>query len=164
MTAARRILIVGGIALALWGMAYGLWYAAFAEHQALDGIGAALTNAFTAAAQRQPAQAQAAMAQYRETKYVYERHVDVHSHWIGLALLLIILGLALDHLSFSEMIKRLLAWFAVAGSVLFPLGVLLQTINHGNGPRAVAVLGSALLVIALAAFALGFARRPRASA
>src|SRR5262249_101523 len=31
MSAARRILIVGGLALALWGMAYGLWYAVFAE-------------------------------------------------------------------------------------------------------------------------------------
>jgi hypothetical protein len=163
MNAARQILIIGGLALSLWGMAYGLWYAAFAEHQALDGIGASLTNAFTSAAERQPIKAQAAMAQYRETKYVYDRQVDVHSHWIGLALLLIVLGFALDHLAFSETTKRLLACAALAGSVLFPLGVLLQTVSHGNGPRAVAVLGSALLVAALAAFALGFAQKPRRS-
>ena len=158
MNGARRILVVGGIALALWGMGYGLWYAVFAEHQALDGIGMSLTNAFVGAAQRQPAQAQAALTQYRDVKFVYDRQVDVHSHWISLALLLIVLGLAFDHIRFSESLKRLLAWAALAGAVLFPLGVLLQTVNHGSGPRAVAVLGSGLLVLALAAFALGFAR------
>jgi len=158
MNGARRILVVGGIVLALWGMAYGLCYAAFAEHQALDGIGMSLTKAFTSAAQRQPAQAQGALEQYRETKLAYDRQVDVHSHWISLALLLILLGLALDHVGFSEGLKRLLAWAALAGAVLFPFGVLLQTMNHGSGPRAVAVLGSGLLVLTLAAFALGFAR------
>ncbi len=39
MSSSRRLLIVGGIALAVWGMGYGLWYAVFAEHQALDSIG-----------------------------------------------------------------------------------------------------------------------------
>jgi hypothetical protein len=49
---------------------------------------------------------------------------------------------------------------ALVGSVLFPLGVLLQTVDHGNGPRVLAVLGSALVIAALAAFAVGFARKP----
>jgi len=31
MSGSRRLLIVGGIALALWGMGYGLWYAVFAS-------------------------------------------------------------------------------------------------------------------------------------
>src|SRR6266850_241650 len=39
MSGSRKLLILGGIALALWGMGYGTWYAVFAEHQALDGIG-----------------------------------------------------------------------------------------------------------------------------
>jgi hypothetical protein len=46
MNGARRLLILGGIALALWGMSYGLWYAVFAEHQALDGIGISLATGF----------------------------------------------------------------------------------------------------------------------
>jgi hypothetical protein len=52
MSGARRLLIIGGIALALWGMGYGLWYAAFAEHQALNGIGSSLAAAFDASASR----------------------------------------------------------------------------------------------------------------
>src|SRR5437899_6639238 len=34
MSGSRRLLIIGGVALAIWGMSYGLWYAVFAEHQA----------------------------------------------------------------------------------------------------------------------------------
>jgi len=50
MSGSRQLLIIGGIALAIWGMSYGLWYAVFAEHQALDNIGSSLTGSFAAAA------------------------------------------------------------------------------------------------------------------
>lgn len=158
MNSARRVLILGGIALALWGMSYGLWYAVFAEHQALDGIGGNLSSAFASAAERQPAQVQAALNQYREAKYVYDRQVDAHSHWIGLAMILIVLGIALDHVSLSQVLKLTLASVALLGALLFPLGVLLQTIDRAGAPRAIAVLGSALLMLALLGFAWGFAR------
>src|SRR5262249_5377391 len=158
MTFARRVLILGGIALALWGMGYGLWYAVFAEHQALDGIGASLSNAFASAAERHPERAGAALVQYRETKYVYDRQVDVHGHWIGLAMILIVLRIGLDRAIFPERIKLALSLAAFLGAVFFPLGVLLQTVNHGALPRAIAVIGSALLLIALVGFAIGFAR------
>ena len=158
MSPARRILLIGGMALAVWGMAHGIWYAVFAEHQALDGIGASLSTAFASAAQRDPQTAKAALDHYGQTKYVYDRQVDVHSHWIGLAMLLIVAGIGLDHVAFSEQTKHLLSISGLLGSVLFPLGVLLQTLNHGNGPRALAVLGSALVILALAGFALGYLR------
>ena len=158
MSLARRILIIGGILLALWGMAYGLWYAVFAEHQALDGIGASLSSAFANAAQRHPERAHAALGEYRETKFVYDRQVDVHSHWIGLAMLLIVLGIGLERALFSERVKLALSLGAFIGAVLFPLSVLLQTVDHGNAPRILAVVSSALVIGSLAAFAVGFAR------
>jgi hypothetical protein len=71
------------------------------------------------------------------------------------------LGIGLDHLAFSERIKMLLSLCALLGSFLFPLGVLLQTVDRDNGPRALAVLGSALVIGAFGIFALGFARKPR---
>ncbi len=160
MSDARRLLLAGGIVLAVWGMGYGLWYAVFAEHQALEAIGSSLAAGFRGAAGRNPVLAGRALQQYQQAKYVYDRHVDVHGHWIGLAMVLIVLGIGLDRLAFSERIKTLLSIGAVLGSVLFPLGVLLQTLNHGNGPRALAVFGSALVVLALAVLALGFARKP----
>lgn len=158
MSRSRRLLLLGGIALASLGMGYGLWYAVFAEHQALDGIGASLATGFTAAAERNPAVAESALQQYREAKYTYDRQVDVHGHWIGLALLLIVLGIGFDRTGFTEKPRYLLALGVLLGSLIFPLGVLLQTSSHGPGPRAVAILGSGLVIVALAGITLGLAR------
>jgi hypothetical protein len=158
MSAARRVLLIGGIALALWGMGYGLWYAVFAEHQALDGIGSSLATGFAAAAERNPASAEAALARYREAKYIYDRQVDVHSHWIGLAMLLIVLGIGFDRVIFSNRLKVILATGLFLGAFLFPLGVLLQTMSHGSLPRAIAIAGSALVIASLAGIAVGLGR------
>lgn len=158
MSSVRRLLLLGGIALAIWGMGYGLWYAVFAEHQALDGIGASLAGGFSAAAQRDSAQVASSLEQYREAKYNYDRQVDVHGHWIGLAMLLIVIGIGFDRLRASDRLKLLLALGLLLGAIVFPLGVLLQTISHGLLPRAVAIVGSALVIVSLAGITLGFAR------
>ena len=163
MSGARRLLLFGGIALALWGMSYGLWYAMFAEHQALDGIGASLTSGFVGAAERNPASAASALSRYREVKYIYERQVDVHSHWIGLAMVLIVLGIGFDRVAFSKRWRFLLAAALFLGAGLFPLGVLLQTLSHGPAPRAIAVAGSALVIASLAGCTIGLARNQASS-
>lgn len=145
--------------LALWGMSYGLWYAVFAEHQALDGIGDSLATGFTAAADRNSAGAAASMQQYREAKYRYDRQVDVHGHWIGLAMLMIVVGIGYERIGSSNRVKFLMALGLYFGAVLFPLGVLLQTVSHGPGPRGLAILGSGLIIVSLGAMAVGFARQ-----
>lgn len=160
MSSAKRVLLFGGIALALLGMTYGLWYAAFAEHQALDGIGASLATGFSAAANRDQARSSEAMEQYREAKFRYDRQVDAHSHWIGLAMVLIVLGFGFDSVHFSAKQKLVLAWVLLAGSTLFPLSVLMQTLSHGPTPRALAVMSSGLIIVCLAASTFGFVRKP----
>jgi hypothetical protein len=159
MSGGRRVLILGGIALALWGMSYGLWYAVFAEHQALDGIGSSLAAAFGDSAERKPEAAALHLDQYREAKYVYDRQVDVHSHWIGLAMLLLVLGIGYDRVRLSERWKLLLAIELLIGAFLFPLGVLMQTWSHGPVPRGFAIAGSALVVAALVGAVIGLARK-----
>jgi hypothetical protein len=163
MLGARKLLILGGVALALLGMGYGMWYAVFQEHQELGNIGGTLAAGFTAAAERNPVAAQATLKQYSELKYRYDRHVDVHGHWIGLAMLLILLGIAYDRVEFSERIKMFLATGLLIGSLLFPLGVLFQTFSHDSAPRGMAVMGSALVIASLGGMALGFARERRRS-
>ena len=163
MSTARRLLILGGIGLALLGMAYGLWYAVFAEHQELESIGKSLVASFSGAAERNSAAANAALRQYKELKYAYDRHVDVHGHWIGLAMLLIVLGIASDRIALAERMKLLLSTGLLLGSLLFPLGVLLQTYSHGVAPRAVAVAGSALVIVSLTGMTIGFARARRST-
>jgi hypothetical protein len=160
----RQTLLLGGITLAILGMSYGLWYAVFAEHQALDGIGHSLASEFQAAAERNPAALESSLLQYRDAKYAYDRQVDVHGHWIGLAMLLIVLAIAFDHVALSEKLKRLLAWALLLGAALFPLGVLMQTWTHRALPQAVAILGSALVIAALTGSVFGLMRRQAAQA
>ncbi len=160
MTPARRILILGGIALAIIGMCHGTWYAVFAEHQALDRMGGSLASAFTHAANRDSTQAQLALASYREAKYVYDRQVDAHGHWIGLAMLLIVLGIMFDRIAFRENRKTLLAIGLLTGATTFPLSVLLQTLTHGSLPRALSIVSSVLMIGTLAITAFGFASDP----
>jgi hypothetical protein len=164
MSSSRRLLIIGGIALAVWGMSYGLWYAVFAEHQALDNLGASLAGSFAAAADRNPAIMETSLEQYREGKYIYDRQVDVHGHWIGLAMLLIVLGIGFDRVNFSERLKLFLALGLLLGAVIFPLGVLLQTMTHGTLPRAVAIAGSAFVIAGLLGSAVGVAVRGSSNA
>ncbi len=158
MSGSRRVLIIGGIALAVWGMGYGLWYAVFAEHQALDAIGASLAAGLAAAADRDPAVMEISLDRYQEAKYIYDRQVDAHGHWIGLAMLLIVLGIGFDRINFSERSKLFLALALFAGAVTFPLGVLLQAFGHGLLPRAIAIAGAAFVIGALAGITLGVGR------
>jgi hypothetical protein len=160
MNAARKILIFGGFMLAALGMLYGLYYAVFVEHQTLERMGGSLAAAFVHAAEGHLPEAESALESYASTKYDYVRQVDVHSHWIGLAMLLIVMGAIFDHVAFSDRMKVCMAVALLAGAVVFPLGVMLQTLSHGAFlASALAVLGSASVTIALAAVAWGVAAK-----
>jgi hypothetical protein len=155
------MLLFGGLILAAFGMLYGLHYALFIEHQILDGMGASLTEGFVAAASREMPQAQEAIEAYGAAKYKYVRQVDAHSHWGGLAMLLIVLGAVFDRVQLRENMRRWLAIGLLAGSVLFPFGVLLQSAGDGGMfASSLAVGGAAMVTVALAGVAAGFARRP----
>lgn len=159
MSLARKLLLIGGLALAVFGMLYGLHYALFVEHQTLDRMGSSLAQAFVNAAGRDSAEAHSAVDTYASTKYDYVRQVDVHSHWIGLAMLLIVLSAAFDGVAFHERWRTWISAALVAGSFLFPLGVILQTFTHSAlYASALAIFGSATVTIALATVAWGFAR------
>jgi dipeptide/tripeptide permease len=155
VSTARRVLQLGGIALAIVGMCHGTWYAVFAEHQALDRIGESLANAFALASERNVAQATTALAEYRNAKYAHERQIDAHGHWIGLAMLLIVLGIAFDRVALAEKQKLALAIGLLTGATLFPLTVLLQIFSPGSVPRVLTVASSALMIAMLAITALG---------
>jgi hypothetical protein len=162
MSAASKLLIFGGLLLAAFGMLYGLHYALFVEHQTLDRMGGSLATAFVHAAERNLPAAQLAIDDYAETKYDYVRQVDAHSHWIGLAMLMIILGAVLERMAFTERTRFFIAIALALGSFSFPGAVILQTFTHGS-PLAstLAVLGSVSVIVAMAAAAVGFARQSR---
>jgi hypothetical protein len=160
MSAASKLLIFGGLLLAAFGMLYGLHYALFVEHQTLDRMGGSLATAFVHAAERNLPATQLAIDDYAETKYDYVRQVDAHSHWIGLAMLMIILGAVLERTAFTERTRFFIAIALALGSFSFPGAVILQTFTHGSPlSSTLAVLGSALVIVAMGAVAVGFARQ-----
>ena len=161
MSGSRRILIISGVALAIWGMTFGLHYAVLVEHQTLDKIGGSLAASFQHAAEGDLIASRASLQTYADAQFDYVRSVDVHSHWIGLAMLLIVFGVAFDGVGLGESWKLVLAWSLIIGSVTFPFGVVLQTFDRGIVPRAIAAFGAGLVIISLAAIAIGFARKER---
>ena len=159
MSRSRKLLVLGGLGLVVVGMFYGLYYAVFVEHQTLDQVGGALAQSFSAAAGRDLSTSQSALQLYAETKYDYVRQVDTHSHWIGLAMLMIVLGALFDRVGFAEGTRQWIAYALFAGSAVFPLSVILQTYHHGAVVyQALAVVSSGLVIAALGATAWGFAR------
>jgi len=138
-------------------MLFGLYYAVFVEHQTLDRMGASLAGAFVSAARG--AESDSGIAAYAATKYNYVRQVDVHSHWTGLAMLLIVLGAAFDCAKFDDRVRLRIAAGLLAGSIIFPAGVLLQTYTHGAATAsALAILGAALVTASLTLTLFGFLR------
>ena len=158
MSAPRKLLIYGGLTLAILGMCYGLVYAVFIEHQTLDGLGSSLTTAFVKGAERNLPAADSSIDTYAHNAYVYVRQVDAHSHWIGLAMILLVLGIAFDRMGLGEGAKSVLAILLVAGAATFPFGVLMQTWVAGLLPKVVAAAGAASVTAGMAGAAWGFSR------
>ena len=160
MTGSRKLLVLGGMALAAVGMLYGLYYAVFVEHQTLDQMGGSLARAFASAAERNSSDSETALEAYASTKYDYVRQVDAHSHWIGLGMLMILLGALFGRVNFSEAVRQAIAISLLTGSAVFPVAVILQTYHHGAVMfKALAVVGPGLVIVGLTATAWGFARQ-----
>ncbi|MGH9684257.1 MAG: hypothetical protein ACRD4S_11690 [Candidatus Acidiferrales bacterium] len=157
MSASRKLLVIGSLALAVWGMGFGIYYAVFSEHQTLDDLNSSLSTGFVRAAERRMPESRAALAAAARQSYAYVREVDAHGHWVGLALLLLILGIGFDRVAFGERMRVSIALALLAGSILFPLSVLLEIANRGPTPKLLAVVGSALVIVGLCATAVGFA-------
>jgi hypothetical protein len=122
---ARRILVIGGIALILCGMILGDIFAAFILHPNANRVGENLLTATRAVASHNPRAAGAAfqniggLLENRGTK------VDAHSHMIGFGYIALLVALLQPYVAFSESAKKFLAKLFVFGAVLLPVGVFL---------------------------------------
>jgi hypothetical protein len=158
MTGSQKILLSGGLALAILGMAYGFWYAVVDEHPTLELMGLSLASAFAEVAQGDMGQAGESLKTYGETRFEYIREVHFHGHLVALSTLLLVLGLFFNQLAFSERIRFYLASLLVFGTAALPLGSILEILINGPVPKAVALLGAVSLIGALGAVAAGFLR------
>lgn len=155
MSVPQRILILTGLFLIAFTMAFGVWYAIFDEHQTLVGMGVHMATGFAEMAAGNPEASSTALDNYADLAREYSREVHAHGHWGMLSLILIIIGLAFNRLAIGERQGLLLAWLLALSAALFPLGVLLQI-----GPLA--GLGKLLSVPASLGMVLGLLIAARA--
>jgi hypothetical protein len=122
---ARRMLVIGGIALILAGMILGDIFAVFILHPNADRIGAALTDATRAVAAQDAPGAGAAFA--RIGSYLENRgtKVDAHAHMISFGYIALLLALLQPVVAISEARKKFLAKLFFLGATLLPVGVFL---------------------------------------
>ena len=122
---ARRILVIGGIALILCGMILGDIFAAFILHPNANRIGESLLTATRAVGSHDP---QAAGAAFQNIGRLLENRgtkVDSHSHMIGFGYIALLVALLQPYVPFSESAKKFLAKLFLSGAVLLPVGVFL---------------------------------------
>ena len=148
MSTPQRILILTGLFLIGFTMAFGVWYALFDEHQTLVGMGVQMATGFAEMAAGNPEASSAALENYAALNAEYRKEVHAHGHWGMLSLVLIIVGMAFNRLGISQRQGLLLAWLLALSAALFPLGVLMQI-----GPAA--GLGKLLSVPASLGMVLG---------
>jgi len=155
MSGCQRLLIVAGLTLVTAGLLFGFVYGFVVEHGTLlvlkEAYGASLRNA--AAGDWEASRF--AFASGRFANYILVRAVDVHTHLIKMATLVLLLGL-LWPLIRSRASSRAAAF--VLGAVLFPAGVFAEIYTTSIMAKGLAALGAGIAILSLAAIFRGLLR------
>lgn len=166
---ARRLLVLGGLALFLGGTVLGDIFAVFILHPNADRIGQSLAAATAAVRQHraeEAGQSFAAIGGFLENRGT---KVDAHAHMIGFGYLAMLLAILFPWIRLSEAACRRLAALLITGGVLLPVGVfaihyvgLAYSPLESIGWASVIADGAGLLVvIACAGFLAGLWRHWR---
>ena len=166
---ARRLLVLGGIALIAAGMLVGDLFAVFVLHQNAGRIGEHLTAAADAVAAENP---RAALENFTAIGVRLENRgtkVDAHAHIIAFGYLALLLALAQPYLALSESARRCLAQVFLAGAVLLPVSVfLIHYVGLDYSPlesigwaSITADFGGFLVIVASAGYGVGLVRHLR---
>src|SRR5713226_8539936 len=122
---ARRLFVLGGIALILTGMIFGDIFAVFTLHQNAAQVGANLAAAAQAALAGNRG---AVLANFQSVGSFLENRgtkVDTHVHMIDFGYLALLLALLQPWVALGESAKKKLAWVFLVGAWLLPVGVFL---------------------------------------
>lgn len=122
---ARRLLVIGGIALVLVGMIFGDIFAVFVLHQNAGRIGRGLLAVAQAIASGNSA---AVSNEFQQIGGLLENRgtkVDAHAHVIAFGYLALLLALVQPFVALSERTRKRLAGLLIFGAGLLPVGVFL---------------------------------------
>jgi hypothetical protein len=165
---ARRLLVLGGIALILAGMIFGDIFAVFVLHQNAAHVGESLSAAAHAAL---AGDAPTVLASFQNVGGFLENRgtkVDTHVHMIDFGYLALMLAILQPWVGFGESLKKRLAWVFLFGAGLLPVGVfLIHYVGLAYSPlQAIgwasifADFGGLLVLLATLAYLLGLLRNP----
>jgi hypothetical protein len=163
---ARRLLVLGGLALFLGGTIFGDVFAVFILHPNANRIGQALVAATAAVRQHD---ADAAGRSFEAIGGFLENRgtkVDAHAHMIGFGYLAMLIAILYPWIRISEAAARRLACLLIAGGVLLPAGVFaIHYVGLAYSPlesigwaSIVADTAGLLVVISCAGFLVGLLR------
>jgi hypothetical protein len=166
---ARRLLVLGGLALFLGGTIFGDIFAVFILHPNADRIGQALAGTIAAVRQHRPeaaGQSFEAIGGFLENRGT---KVDAHAHMIGFGYLAMLLAILFPWIRLSEAASRRLAALLITGGVALPGGVFaIHYVGLAYSPlesigwaSIIADAGGLLVVIACAGFLVGLWRQWR---
>src|SRR6476660_6180586 len=163
---ARRLLLLGGIALILMGMLFGDIFAVFVLHQNASRVGASLASAAHAALAADSSRVAASFQDVGSFLENLGTKVDTHVHAIDFGYLALLLAILLPWVAFSEATKQRLAWLFLIGASLLPVGVfLIHYVGLAYSPlpsigwaSIFADLGGLLVLLATLGFLLGLAK------
>ena len=122
---ARRLLIIGGIALTVAGMIFGDVFAVFVLHQDANRIGEALIAVTDGVAAKDSV---AVIANLTNIGGLLENRgtkVDAHVHVIDFGYLALLLALIQPYVALARRARRRLAVVFIAGAVMLPASVFL---------------------------------------
>ena len=163
---ARRLLVLGGIALILIGMLFGDIFAVFVLHQNASRVGASLATAAHAALRGDRSQVDTSFQDVGSLLENRGTKVDTHVHMIDFGYLALLLAILLPWSALREGTKQHLAWLFLTGAGLLPGGVfLIHYVGLAYSPlqsigwaSIFADLGGLLVLIATLGFLLGLGK------
>src|ERR1700730_1098278 len=152
-----RMLFAGGIALVLLGFFHGAYYAAtdLYEHEARDY--SLLAQMSAGAAAGAGVVVNSALNDYGQLQGAKAVNIAAHAHSIEFGLLAIMMAFFQPYVSLRASWKRRWAGVLLLGSLLLPLGVLLE-IKYGLAAGGLADFAGLLIIFALLAMWIGILR------
>jgi len=163
MNSPEKTLLTGGMLLLVAGLLFGAVYGYLVQHETLLVLRESYRTLLAASAAGDQSATQAALERARRMNYVYVRAVDVHTHLIKMASVVLLIGLVYPMVAFSERARRALAALFLAGAWLFPLGVFAEIFWQGLLPQMLAAAGASAAIAALAGIVGGLYRGLRPS-
>ena len=168
---ARRLLIIGGIALIVAGMIFGDVFAVFVLHPNADRIGQALLASTRAGAAGDATAVGRNFAAIGDALENRGTKVDAHLHMVDFGYLALLLAIVMPYVALSEPAKKRLAALLVTGAMALPLAVFaIHYVGLAYSPLAsigwasiIADTGGLLVILSCAGFLIGLCRQWRGS-